>query len=282
MGIIRRISGNTGIADAPVVAFFLLMTIDATLAFSKATPPAQALTNAHSHNDYEQDRAFFDALREGFTSFEVDIHLRDGHLLVGHDSEDLDSERTIQSLYLNPIQNILRERNGWLYTPGASITLLVDIKTEAEPTYIALSKVLQRYKPMLTALEDGAIHKGAVEVIISGNRPRELMERETTRLAFFDGRIEDLSSEPPPNLMTLISGNWASHFQWRGEGPLSETETAQLNDLVAKAHDRGLRIRFWNIPDTEAGWRVVSEAGVDLINTDRIAELSEFLLSRRL
>jgi len=52
---------------------------------------------------------------------------------------------------------------------------------------------------------------------------------------------------------------------------------AKLNVLVDAARARGQRIRFWNTPDTPAAWSALRGAGVDLINTDRLTELRDFL-----
>jgi hypothetical protein len=80
----------------------------------------------------------------------------------------------------------------------------------------------------------------------------------------------------------MISDNWGKHFKWRGKGPLPEPEKAKLKALVAQAHAQARRIRFWNAPDSPAGWTVLLEAGVDLINTDNLAGLHDFLLTNNL
>jgi len=38
------------------------------------------LLNAHAHNDYLHKNPLFDALKNGFTSVEVDIHLLNGYV----------------------------------------------------------------------------------------------------------------------------------------------------------------------------------------------------------
>ncbi|MCW5934823.1 MAG: hypothetical protein KIT45_11110 [Fimbriimonadia bacterium] len=49
---------------------------------------------------------------------------------------------------------------------------------------------------------------------------------------------------------------------------------------VKKAHGQGYKIRFWGALDVPAIWQAQYEAGVDYINTDRVAMLREFLLKR--
>ena len=62
--------------------------------------PTEPILSGHSHNDYLRRTPLWDALSLGFISIEVDIHLVGGALLVGHDLEDLDPSKTLQSLYL--------------------------------------------------------------------------------------------------------------------------------------------------------------------------------------
>jgi glycerophosphoryl diester phosphodiesterase len=59
-------------------------------------------------------------------------------------------------------------------------------------------------------------------------------------------------------------------------------ERARLHDIVARAHERGYRVRFWATPDEpgparRALWRELLDAGVDHINTDDLAGLQAFL-----
>ena len=75
----------------------------------------------------------------------------------------------------------------------------------------------------------------------------------------------------------MISDRWSAHFVWRGEGPLGDDERRKLEAFVQKAHHQQKRIRFWAIPDSPAGWKVMLDAGVDLINTDDLPGMNQFL-----
>ncbi|TDE41758.1 hypothetical protein E1295_28880 [Nonomuraea mesophila] len=251
-----------------------------------AAAPAQAagrpepLPRAHAHNDYEHERPLLDALDHGFTSVEADIYLVDGELRVGHDPEDLRPGRTLQSLYLDPL--IRRVRHGSVF-PGTrqGLQLLVDIKNNGEATYTELDRVLKAYKRMLTTYHKGKVRPGAVTVVVSGERPRELMAGQERRYAFYDGRMDDLG-KGDPGLIPLISDNWTNHFGWLGEGEMPAAERAKLREIVATAHRDGQRVRFWATPDTagparDALWRELVAADVDHINTDDLAGLRDFL-----
>jgi hypothetical protein len=155
---------------------------------------------------------------------------------------------------------------------------LIDFKTEAESTYRALKPLLQSYRHLLTEFRPDRSSTNAVTVILSGNRPRELLNAEPVRLAAVDGRLSDLGTDASRHLLPLVSDNWGAHFRWRGQGELSPAERQRLQGFVAQAHAEGRRIRFWAIPDTPKAWSEMLEAGVDLINTDNLAGLQQFLL----
>jgi hypothetical protein len=252
------------------------------LAFSAAAcaPAAEPLPQAHAHNDYEHKRPLLDALDHGFCSVEADIYFTNGALLVAHDADKVDPKRTLESLYLDPLYQRVKQNGGSVYSNGPSLMLLIDFKTEAKPTYNALRPVLEKYREMLTKFTSTETRTGAVTVVLSGNRPIQTVASERERFVAIDGRLPDLDEAPSPRLVPLVSDNWTKYFQWRGQGALSENERSKLKAFVERAHAEGRKIRFWAVPDTEAGWRVMREAGVDLINTDDLAGLQKFLSTR--
>src|SRR6266576_852064 len=76
------------------------------------------LLQAHAHNDYEHKRPLLDALDHGFCSFEADIYLVNGQLLVAHDRSQVKTDRTLQSLYLDPLRERIRKNGGRVYPGG--------------------------------------------------------------------------------------------------------------------------------------------------------------------
>lgn len=251
--------------------------------------PAEPLARAHAHNDYLHTRPLFDALDNGFTSVEADIHLVGGELLVAHDPQDVVAGRTLRSLYLDPLARRVADNGGSVH-PGADapFQLLIDIKTEGVSTYIALDRQLRQYSAMLSRYSTGRVHEGAVVAVVSGNRPRALMAAQRHRLAFYDGRILDPTDLGPGDdsaLTPLVSDNWTNVFSWAGDGPMPADEQARLDEIVAESHEAGQRVRFWATPDEqgaprESVWQALCDAGVDHINTDDLVGLADFLRSR--
>ncbi|WP_425499956.1 phosphatidylinositol-specific phospholipase C/glycerophosphodiester phosphodiesterase family protein [Fontisphaera persica] len=235
------------------------------------------LPQAHAHNDYEHERPLLDALAHGFCSVEADIWLVEGQLLVAHDRRDARPDRTLQRLYLDPLQERVRQNGGRVYPQGPVVTLMIDLKSEAEATYAVLRNLLAGYTNMLTHFTPTSTVPGAVTVILSGNRPTARVAAEPWRWVAIDGRLADLERNPSPHLMPLISDNWILHFRWRGTGDMPEEERQKLRELVQRTHQQGRRLRFWATPDNPPMWAALQAAGVDLLNTDDLGGLRAFL-----
>ena len=277
---------------AVAVLASLAGTAAAAPAQAEATKPApvvvgQPLAQAHAHNDYEHGRPLFDALEHGFTSVEADVWLVDGELLVAHDREDVQPGVTLESLYLDPLQDLVRSQPGHSVYPhwDGSLQLLIDIKSEGEATYAAIEQELAEHRDIMSRYTNGTTKTGPVTAVISGNRPLATMQAQEKRFSFYDGRSADLTTGKPAGLMPLVSDNWNRLFTWQGVGPMPEAERAKLHAYVAEAHASGYRVRFWATPDQpgaarEAIWTELADAGVDHINTDDLAGLQSFLTAR--
>ena len=240
------------------------------------------LVQAHAHNDYEHERPLLDALDHGFGSIEADIHLVNDQLYVAHDAKDIKPERTLQSLYLDPLAARSRERRGFVYEKKKPIFLFIDIKTDADSTYELLNKVLQGYKNILTRFDKGKIKTKSVTIILSGNRPRAAKMNDHFRYAGYDGRPEDLANHIKNVSIPMISDKWSNHFSWCGQGPMPTNQKARLDSLVRLAHGQKKWIRFWATdvrpPSAQQDlWAELLQAGVDLINTDKLADFRAWL-----
>lgn len=242
-----------------------------------ASPPVKALLQAHAHNDYLHERPLYDALDHGFSSVEADVFLVDGQLLVAHTRSELSPERTLKNLYLEPLRKKAQAGGGRVWRGGPTLTLLVDVKAEGKASYQNLARLLADYDEIVSGVRDGRWQAKAVTVVVSGDRAKDDIEADAARHVGIDGRLSDLDSDAPSDLLPWISDNWAVHFGWREEGSFPAAERDKLRDIVSRAHRRGRRVRFWATPDEPAVWKELVEADVDVINADNLAGLEQFL-----
>jgi hypothetical protein len=242
----------------------LVVLVTAVLAGGLAGAPSYAgqrtaapLRHAHAHNDYEHERPLAEALPHGFNSVEADIWLVGDQLLIGHEESDLTPDRTLESLYPDPLLARVRTNHGRVYRGyDIALQLLIDIKTAGAPTYTELAGHLERYRSMLSSATDGRVRLRAVTAVtavISGDRgARAPMEAQHRRLAFYEGRLDDLGTGAPASFIPLVSAIWALSFSWQGTGLFPTDERTKLRQIATAAHAEGRQVRVWATPTSRA------------------------------
>ena len=237
------------------------------------------LDHAHAHNDYEHARPLLDALDRGYGSVEADIYLVDGALLVAHARDSVRADRTLESLYLAPLRAWIGAHDGRVYAGRPPLTLLIDVKSDAESTWTALEPLLRRYDDMITSWHGDSMTTRPIVAVISGERPLVTLPAARDRWAGLDGRLADLVAVhgTPTAAMPLVSDDWKEITSWRGRGAPPRSARRRVRSAVARAHAQGRRLRFWNTPDLPVVWRLLSQSGVDVIGADDLDALRLFL-----
>ncbi|KAF4958393.1 hypothetical protein FGADI_2559 [Fusarium gaditjirri] len=150
----------------------------------------------HSHNDYLRPRPLFSALSVGCASVEADVWLsKNGEdLLVGHHWWNLTPERTLNSLYIEPLLEILNSFNSPQFPgelegqghragvfashPNKTLILFIDVKDDSEKTWPVVLKHLEplRQKGYLSYHQNTGLipagqsfHSGPLTVVGTGN-----------------------------------------------------------------------------------------------------------------
>lgn len=245
--------------------FFLL------LISSLCNAQVKVLERAHAHNDYEHKRPLFDALSFGFNSVEADVHLIKNELCVSHTTPIFNKAKTLEELYLKPLDSLIK-RNGSVYkNSSAPFFLLIDFKTDGEQTYGRLMEILNPFSHLLTGENRSLI------IFISGNRPVETIKNDKRQWVALDGRPTELGKGFDNTIMPVVSVDFKSLSKWNGQGEMSVNDFNAIHSLAQQAHNENKKLRLWGIPDQPNAWKTLTAAGVDLINTDRLKELSDFL-----
>jgi len=230
---------------------------------------------AHSHNDYEHRRPLAEALENGFGSVEADVWLVDGQLLVAHDHADLKPDRTLESLYLDPLKERISKNGGTVYRgTNVSFHLLIDVKSEAEPAYKRVKEILVQYSPLLKQWEETAEKGGPVTVILSGNRAISEIVQENHRFLGIDGRLKELDGDKRDLLFyPWISDSWKNVT---GENSTAWTPAVRqkIRTFAERVKKAGASSRIWGAPDNADSWQELRQIGVDWISTDKIVELN--------
>jgi len=261
----------------------LKTTLFVLLLFSLSKVHCQSipLLNGFAHNDYLHPHPLFDALENGYTNIEADIFLKGGRLIVAHIDPFFKKNRTLETLYLKPLAERIAANNGQVYRGyNTPVILMIDVKTGADNTYRALKALLERYRPILSSYNHGHVFGGKITVVLSGHKPYKMIKSEDSRLAFIDEDLQQVFQDTAAvDVYKMASCKYSKLLEWRGEGAIPPTEEATLCSYVAIAHKFGKKVRLWASPENDAVWRELLKCGVDLINTDKLADLKNFLLN---
>lgn len=235
------------------------------------------LPNAHAHNDYEQSRPLWDALDNGFTSVEADVHLINDTLYVAHNRPTFKNPAaTLENLYLKPLAERVQQHGGKsLAGYTGPFYLMIDAKTQADSTYRALSAVLQRYSSLLITAKNKS---GVITIVLSGNRPVQTVANDKRRLLALDGRPSDVGKRYSQTVMPIISDAYYNQLSWRGKGDIPTEQFQKLRQLTTQIHREGKKLRLWASPEDPLVWAKLREAGVDFLSTDQLELVRDFLL----
>ncbi|KAF2089923.1 hypothetical protein K490DRAFT_62800 [Saccharata proteae CBS 121410] len=255
----------------------------------------------HSHNDYWRRVPLYLALLNGASSIEADIwqHADTSDLLVGHTASALRPARTLNTLYLSPLMEILTRQNAAANTninttttaptvvgvfdtsPTHPLVLLLDVKTPGPATW---PLILSHLAPLhaanyLTRWNGTTLIPGPITVVGSGNTPFELLnsaEFGRDRFVFFDAPLGELGTgekEEEGGKYGVRNSYYASG-RW-GQGWLDGARKEEVKRQVAGAKAKGLRARYWGTPGwpvstRDSIWSFLVSAGVGVLNVDDV------------
>ncbi|EAS31129.1 uncharacterized protein CIMG_06608 [Coccidioides immitis RS] len=257
----------------------------------------------HSHNDYWRDRPVYSAIAAGCVSIEADVWLINGTLYVGHHRSSLAETRTLKSLYIDQIVQILKRqnpqnkfvpsstRNGVFDTnPAQTLYLFIDIKTDGVETWKQVSKDLQPLRDLgyLTKVKNGIKISAPVTVIGTGNTPLNLITELENRDYFYDAPLAELDQPELDNISSLISPIASTSFEAAvgatnqdKEDPLTSAQLETIRAQIKKAKSKGIGARYWQTPGWPIRrrneiWRVLLKEGVALLNVDDLDAVKEY------
>ncbi len=106
-----------------------------------------------------------------------------------------------------------------------------------------------------------------------------MIKSEEIRLAFIDEDLRKTATDTAAaNVYTMSSCKYSKVLKWTGNGSIPENERERLCAYVIMAHKFGKKVRLWASPENGTVWQELLKCGVDLINTDKLVTLKNFLL----
>ncbi|MEG2613579.1 MAG: alkaline phosphatase [Alistipes sp.] len=220
----------------------------------------------HSHNDYAQRVPFYQAYAQQVYSIEVDLFLEEGKLLVGHDQEDLDDDRSFEKLYIEPMVTLFERNEGRPWSGSEMLLqLMIEVKSETAPTMKAVVDLLAKYPQVF----DPAKNIYAARVAITGRIPEPEEFAQYPSYVMFDGDPEVDYTPEQLRHVGLFSANFRNYTHWHGKGSILPAERQKLKEVIDHAHSLDRPIRFWGAPEGATVYHTFYNMGIDYINTDQ-------------
>jgi len=127
-----------------------------------------------------------------------------------------------------------------------------------------------------------------VTVVGTGNTPLYLVQSAVPRYAFYDAPLSLLSTtftNVTSNDSPIASTNFEASLGRIVKQEFNDTQLEILRGQIQVAHDKGIKVRYWNQPLWPVGtrngvWRTLWDEGVDLLNADDIQAIAEFWEAR--
>ena len=174
----------------------------------------------------------------------------------------------MDQLYLKPLLEQLQKNDK------RKVSLLIDIKENYKESLRILTGELKPLKKYLVSDDD--LNK-PVTILISGQRPPPAEYKNYPHYIFFDDDLRVFHTPEEWKRVRLVSLSFERYSHWNGEGDLPDSDIKVLTHVIDSVHTAGKKIRFWAAPDNENSWMTQMKLGADIIGTDKIQSLSEFM-----
>lgn len=245
-----------------------------SLMFNGAKTGATLAMKGHSHNDYAQDIPFYRAYYAGMESIEADLYLRDGILYVAHDKSEIRKDRTLNSLYIEPIRKLVKEHGGYVFADKSKrLQLMLDIKENHGPVLAALMQLLAKDGNAF----DPVVNPAAVRIVISGDRPAPADFKKYPNWISFDGAVDGKYTAEEWKRIGMLSADLKAYTNWNGKGTPVPADKAKIVAATAIARQHQVPFRFWGNHDSPNTWSELNKMGVYWINTDQPDALAKFI-----
>ncbi|KUJ14549.1 uncharacterized protein LY89DRAFT_736580 [Mollisia scopiformis] len=277
--------------------------------FSRGVKPV----SCHSHNDYWHRIPLYEGLAVGCVGTEADIWIGNHgngtvDLFVGHNQKSLTQSRTLRTLYLDPLYDILSNQNTlssslpnvtnatgtqdavsgsptgvFSTSPSTSLILALDMKTDGHATWDTVIAQLDtlRVQDWLTywTPSQGVVQR-PITIVGTGNTPFDLViSNSSYRNIFFDAPLTSLSDPNTPynsNNSYYASSSIKAAIGTVSFGKLSGGQRDKVTAQVDKANQLDLRSRYWDTVSWPVGWRnrvweQLEDLEVGILNVDDLA-----------
>jgi hypothetical protein len=236
---------------------------------------------AYSHNDYNNAHPLLDAVALGFRGVEVDVFLIDGKLRVGHSRREAKKGPRLDSLYLEPLRDMVYRCNRESPTRRSSVDpflVNIEVKEKSVETLAALYDLILPMDDILGAVgrPSDALQLNVVLVGYSGAAEGAALSYAGLGVSCKLERIELLRACLSDSRVRMLSVDYGKTMgRWYTLDAERERWMRAIKAIALTEPDKILRV--YNVPANEPLYRELLYAGVDIIGTKELSRTQQLL-----
>lgn len=236
---------------------------------------------AYAHNDYNNKHPLYDAMAMGYRGVEVDVFLIDGTLRVGHSRRQAAKGATLDSLYLEPLRDLVYRCNRESTVRHSNVEpflVNIEVKERSVETLASLytrilgmDEILSVVARPSTSLQLNVMlvgYSGAAEGAALSYKKLgvscKLEKLELLRACVSDSRVRMLSIDYGKTM-----GRWYTLEMQR------ERWMRAIRAISITEPDKILRV--YNVPESREVYRELLQSGVDIIGTKNLARTAQLM-----
>lgn len=213
-------------------------------------------------------------------------------MLVGHTRGSLSADRTLRSLYIEPLHAILERQNGangsqaagWSgvfeAAPRVTLVLLLDFKTGGLAAWTAVQGELQplREAGWLTHWDQDAANRvlRPLTVVVTGDVGLDSVTGQEDHDVFYDAPLADLGDGNYTAANSYYASGSMNNIVGKVHWGMDDSQIDTLQKQVKQAKEKDLVSRYWGTPSwpitvRNAVWKDLVENGVGVLNVDELS-----------
>ncbi|MGV3710531.1 MAG: hypothetical protein ACO1Q7_17000 [Gemmatimonas sp.] len=236
---------------------------------------------AYAHNDYNNQNPLYDAVTMGFRGVEVDVFLVDGVLRVGHSRRQAKKGPRLDSLYLEPIRDMVYRCNREAAVRPAIVEpflLNVEVKERSVETLAALYPLILAMDEVLGVVgrPSSSLKVNAMLVGYSGAEEGAALSYQELGVSCKLEKLDLLRACLSDSRVRMLSIDYGKTMgRWYTLEIQRERWMRAIRAIAVTEPDKILRV--YNVPENREVYRELLQSSVDIIGTKNLARTAELL-----
>jgi hypothetical protein len=235
--------------------FKLFFTSVFLLFAGMSTLIGQRADHALAEDDHIHKFPLKNALELNFAGITATVNLKkDGSLVCG--------SKTLKELYLDPLKARASAGGGTIYEGYRDEFIVVlEIRSEEEPTLKALENELMNYHDILTEKTPSGIDKKAVRIIAASRNGKAFEYNHKSSFIFSEIPFNEVPEGSSNDFEGVCGLDFRKIYDWSGLGAMPNMQFHSFSSGLKVNSKKGYKTRIYNFPEVPGAMDLFLNAG---------------------